>query len=86
MFDTVKEHLTPKTFGIVAYVCSIIRFLCGLAFTGIATDLKDKEADKFICFVSSKSTLIYKTLVDKACFSRYQQDYNAPLRFISLSC
>ena len=81
MFDTVKEHLTPKTFGIVAYICSVIRFLCGLAFTGIAIDLKDKEADKFTCYVSPKSTLIYKTQVDKACFSRYQQDYNAPLRF-----
>ena len=81
MFDTVKEHLTPKTFGIVAYICSIIRFLCGLAFTGIAIDLKDKEADKFTCYVSPKSTLIYKTQVDKACFSRYQQDYNAPLPF-----
>ena len=81
MFDTVKEHLTPKTFGIVAYICSIIRFLCGLAFTGIAIDLKDKAADKFTCYVSPKSTLIYKTQVDKACFSRYQQDYNAPLSF-----
>ena len=81
MFDTVKEHLTPKTFGIVAYICSFIHFLCGLAFAGIAIDLKDKEADKFTCYVSPKSTLIYKTQVDKACFSRYQQDYNAPLRF-----
>ena len=81
MFDTIKEHLTPKTFGIVAYICSIIRFLCGLAFTGIAIDLKDKEADKFTCYVPSKSTLIYKTQVDKACFSRYQQDYNGPLPF-----
>ena len=81
MFDTVKEHLTPKTFGIVAYICSFIHFLCGLAFTGIAIDLKDKEADKFTCYVPSKSTLIYKTQVDKACFSKYQQDYNAPLRF-----
>ena len=81
MFDTVKEHLTPKTFGIVAYICSIIRFLCGLAFTRIAIDLKDKEADKFTCYVSPKSTLIYKTQVDKACFTRYQQDYNAPLPF-----
>ena len=43
MFDTVKEHLTAKTFGIVAYICSFIRFLCGLAFTGIAIDLKNKE-------------------------------------------
>ena len=81
MFDTVKEHLTPKTFGIVAYICSIIRFLCGLAFTGIAIDLKDKAADKFTCYVPPKSTLIYKTQLDKACFSRYQQDYNAPLPF-----
>ena len=81
MFDTVKEHLAPKTFGFVAYICSFIRFLCGLAFTGIAIDLKDKEADKFTCYVLPKSTLIYKTQVDKACFSKYQQDYNAPLRF-----
>ena len=81
MFDTVKEHLAPKTFGFVPYICSIIRFLCGLAFTGIAIDVKDKEADKFTCYVSPKSTLIYKTQVDKACFSKYQQDYNAPLRF-----
>ena len=81
MLDTVKEHLTTKTFGIVAYICSFIHFLCGLAFTGIAIDLKDKEADKFTCYVSPKSTLIYKTQVDKACFSRYQQDYNAPLPF-----
>ena len=81
MFDTIKEYLMPKTFGIVAYICSIIHILCGLAFTGIAIDLKDKEADKFTCYVSPKSTLIYKTQVDKACFSRYQQDYNAPLRF-----
>ena len=58
MFDTVKEHLTPKTFGIVAYICSFIRFLCGLAFTGIAIDLKDKEADKFTCYASPKRTLI----------------------------
>ena len=82
MFDTVKEYLTLKTFGIVAYICSIIRFLCGLAFTVIAFDLKDKEADKFTCYVSPKSTLVYKTLVDKACFSTYQKHYNyAPLRF-----
>ena len=81
MFDTVKEHLTPKTFGIVAYICSFIRFLCGFAFTGIAIDLKDKEVDKFTCYVPSKSTLIYKTQVDKACFLKYQQDYNAPLGF-----
>ena len=81
MFDTVKEHLTLKTFGILAYICSIIRFLCGLAFTVIAFDLKDKEADKFTCYVSPKSTLVYKTLVDKACFSTYQKHYNAPLRF-----
>ena len=81
MFDTVKEHLTPKTFGIVAYICSFIRFLFGLAFAGIAIDLKDKEADKLTCYVSPKSALVYKTQVDKACFSKYQQDYNAPLRF-----
>ena len=58
MFDTVKEHLTAKTFGIVAYICSFIRFLCGLVLTGIAIDLKDKEADKFTCYVSPKRTLI----------------------------
>ena len=77
MFDTVKEHLTPKTFGIVAYICSIIRFLCGVVLSRIAFDLKEEEADKFTCYGAVESA----TQVDKACFTRYQQDYNAPLRF-----
>ena len=79
--DAVKDFLTPKTFSILAYVCSIVHVLCGVVFTGIAIDLNKGEAEKFTCYVPPKSTLIYKTQVDKACFSRYQQRYNAPLRF-----
>ena len=81
MIDTVKDYLTPKTFGILAYVCSIIHVLCGLVFTGIAIALEEGEAEKFTCYVPPESTLIYKTQVDKACFTRYQRHYNAPLRF-----
>ena len=81
MIDTVQDYLTPKTFGILAYVCSIVHGLIGVVFTGIAIALKDKEAEKFTCYVPPESTLIYKTQVDKACFSRYQQHYNAALRF-----
>ena len=81
MIDAVKDYLAPKTFGILAYVCSIVHVHCGLVFTGIAIALKEGEADKFTCYVPPESTLIYKTQVDKACFSKYQQHYNAPLQF-----
>ena len=73
----VKDFILPKTFGILAYVCSTIHILCGLVFTGIIIDLKNREADKFTCEVAQEIA----TQVDKACFSRYQQDYNAPLPF-----
>ena len=81
MMDAVKDYLTPKTFGILAYVCSIVQVLCGVVFTGITVALKEGEAEKFTCYVPPKSTLIYKTQVSKACFSKYQQHYNAPLQF-----
>ena len=79
--DAVKDYLTPKTFGILAYVCSIVQVLCGVVFTAITAALKQGEAEKFTCYVPPKSTLIYKTQVSKACFSKYQQHYNAPLPF-----
>ncbi len=81
MIDAIKEYLAPKTFGILAYVCSIVHFLCGLVFTGIVIALKAEEAGKFTCNVSPESTATYKTQVDKACYSRYQQSYNSPLPF-----
>ena len=79
--DAVKDYLAPKTFGTWAYICSIVQVLCGVVFTGITIALKEGEAEKFTCYVPPESTLIYKTQVDKACFSKYQQYYNAPLRF-----
>ena len=81
MIDAVKDLITPKTFSILAYVCTIVHTLCGVVFTGIAIALKEGEADKFTCYVPPESTLIYKTQVDRACFTRYQQHYNTPLRF-----
>ena len=81
MMDAVKDYLAPKTFGILVYVCSIVQVLCGVVFTGITGALKEGEAEKFTCYVPPESTLIYKTQVDKACFSKYQQHYNAPLPF-----
>ena len=79
--DAIKDYLTPKTFGILVYICSIVQVLCGVVFTGITVALKEGEAEKFTCYVPPKSTLIYKTQVSKACFSKYQQHYNAPLPF-----
>ena len=79
--DSVKDYLTPKTFGILAYVCSIVHFLCGVVITGIAVDLNKGEADNFNCNLGPESTIAYKTQVDKSCYSRYQQEYNSPLPF-----
>ena len=81
MMDAVKDYLAPKTFSILVYICSIVQVLCDVVFTGITAALKEGEAEKFTCYVPPESTLIYKTQVDKACFSKYQQHYNAPLRF-----
>ncbi len=81
MMDSVKDYLTPKTFGILAYVCSIIHFLCGVVITSIAVDLSKGEADNFNCNLGPESTIAYKTQVDKSCYSRYQQEYNSPLPF-----
>ena len=81
MMDAVKDYLTPKTFGILVYICSIVQVLCGVVFTGITVGLKEGEAEKFTCYVPPESTSIYKTQVSKACFSKYQQHYNAPLPF-----
>ena len=81
MLDAVRNYLSPKPFGTLAYVCSIIHILCGLIFTWLVIDLKGGEAEKFTCYVSPKSTSIHNTQVQNTCFSRYQQYYNAPLRF-----
>ena len=68
MMDSVKDYLTPKTFGILAYVCSIVHFLCGVVITGIAIDLNKGEADKFNCNLGPEGTAAYKTQVDKSCY------------------
>ena len=81
MIDALKDYILLDTFGILTYVCSIVQVVLAAAFTGIVDDLKNGETEKFTCYVPSESTLIYKTQVDKACFSKYQQHYNAPLRF-----
>ena len=79
MIDAFKDYLAPKRFGIVAYVCVIVHFLCGLVFTAVTAALRASEIGKFSCIVDAKSTATYKTQVDKACFSRYEQVYNTPL-------
>ena len=79
MIDAFKDYLAPKRFGIIAYVCVIVHFLCGLVFTAVTAALRASEIGKFSCIVDAKSTATYKTQVDKACFSRYEQVYNTPL-------
>ena len=79
MIDAFKDYLAPKRFSIVAYGCVIVHFLCGLVFTAVTGALRASEIGKFSCIVDAKSTATYKTQVDRACFSRYEQVYNTPL-------
>ena len=88
MIDAVKDYLAPKRFGIVAYICVIVHFLCGLVFTAVTAALRASENGKFSCSVDAKSTATYKKQVDQVCFSRYDQVYNSPLPlygFVTLS-
>ena len=79
MIDAVKDYLVPKRFGIVAYICVIVHFLCGLVFTAVTAALRASENGKFSCSVDAKSTATYKKQVDQVCFARYDQAYNSPL-------
>ena len=79
MIEAVKDFLVPKRFGIVAYVCVIVHFLCGLVFTAVTAALRSSENGKFSCSVGAKSTATYKKEVDQSCFARYDQTFNSPL-------
>ena len=79
MIDAVKDFLVPKRFGIVAYVCVIVHFLCGLVFIAVTTALRASENGKFSCSLEAESTATYKKQVDQSCFARYDQTYNSPL-------
>jgi hypothetical protein len=83
MIDAVKDYLAPKRFGVVAYVCLIVHFLCGLAFTAVTSVLRAGEIGKFSCAIGTKSTAVYKIYVEKTCYSRYDQTYNSPLPLYS---
>jgi hypothetical protein len=56
MIDAVKDYLAPKRFGVVAYVCLIVHFLCGLAFTAVTSALRAGEIGKFSCTIGTKSS------------------------------
>ena len=75
----MNDYFVPKRFGIVAYVCVIVHFLCGLVFTAVTAALRASENGKFSCSVDAKSTATYKKQVDQVCFARYDQAYNSPL-------
>ena len=79
MIDAVKDYLAPKRFGVVAYVCLIVHFLCSLIFTAVTSALRTSEIGKFSCSVGVKSSTVYKIYVEKTCYSRYEQAYNSPL-------
>ena len=79
MIADAKEYLAWKRFGIVAYVCVILHFLCGSAFISVTVALRASENEKFSCSVDTKSTATYKEQVDQSCFSRYEQTYNSPV-------
>ena len=81
MIEAVKDYLAPKRFHIVAYVCVIVHFLCGSAFTVVTAVLRASENGKFSCFVDGQSTVTHKKQVDQACFLSYDKIYNSPLPF-----
>ena len=81
MLEVLKEYLLFNTFSTLAYVCSVAQLISAIAFTGIVVLLKNGELQNFNCFVGSESTTAYKTEVEKACYLRYQEDYNAVLPF-----
>ena len=70
----IKDFIWPKSFGSLAYVCSVVHILCGVVFTGVIINVKNREPREFTC----EGALESKTQV---CFSKYQQHYNAPLPF-----
>ena len=81
MIEAAKDYLAPKRFHIVSYVCVIVHFLCGSAFTVLTAVLRASENGKFSCFVDGQSAATYKKQVEQACFLSYDQTYNSPLPF-----
>ena len=71
--------IVPKRFGVVAYICLIVHFLCGLTLTTVTSALRASEIGKFTCTIDKKTTAAYKAYIEKTCYSRYEQAYNSPL-------
>ena len=78
--DTIKDYVFPKGFSILAYVCVIIHFHCGVILAAITTALRLGETEKFSCDVKTKFAT-RKTYAEKTCFSIYDDAYNSPVRF-----
>lgn len=51
MIEALKDHLAPKTFGLVAYVCLIVYFICGMTVLAVTAALSAGEFEKFSCIV-----------------------------------
>ncbi|XP_028400807.1 NACHT, LRR and PYD domains-containing protein 14-like [Dendronephthya gigantea] len=77
--DGIKEHLIPKRFSILSYICVIIHLSCGVIFTAITTALKLSEMEKFSCAVDTKYAT-HKSYVEKTCFSIYDDEYNSDMK------
>ncbi len=87
MIDTLKNYVSPKRFGIFAYVCVILHLICGSILTAITTALRLGETEKFSCAVDT-TFATHKIYVEKTCFSIYNDAYNSPVRlfgFVLLS-
>ena len=80
MIDTIKDYVSPKRFSILAYVCVIIHFHCGIILIAITTALRLGETEMFSCAVDTKFPT-HKTYAEKTCLSIYNNAYNSPVRF-----
>ena len=79
MIDVIKDFLSPKRFGVIAYMCLVIHFLFGVACIGVTVELRKSEFVRFSCAVDKQGTAAFKSYVEKTCHSIYEQTYNSPV-------
>ena len=76
--DLIKDYIFQKRFSILAYICVILHFHCGVILTAITTALRLGE--KFSCAVDTNYGP-YMTYVKETCLLFYDDHYNSPIRF-----
>ena len=82
MANELTDLLLGKQFSTWVRVCVYIHYAFTIGLTAFFIALNDVEPGKFNCYLASDSTATFKAQVDKACYTRYQQNYESPVPFI----